>query len=434
MNNGKIQTHYGDQLVEMELPQGWQLLGNLRTQYFPPIAREEMVKALENPIGRPRLEEIAKGKKKPVIIASDITRPVQGEVALPLVLNILNRTGIPDKDILLIMGGGSHVQPKDFRQACIKKYGQEVVDRVKIAYHNADQDVVPLGKTRRGHTIEVNRQVAEADLRIGFGGIIPHGFGGYGGGAKCILPGVVSRETMIQNHTMVEDPGVGMGLVEGNPIREEMEEVADRVGLDFLFNLVLNSEGEPVGAVSGDFRQAYRKGVAQARHIFEAPLTRPAQIMFTSGHPFDIHLYQSFNGPCCVMNACADGGTIVLLTPAHEGIRSGTKKLFSSVKAIGYKNLFARLRAGEREDPSVRSFFYPEINIGVGMIVMRAMMDRGIRIMVVTKGISSGELQEMGFDHAEDLESAVSILHQRQPRAEVASALNAKVIVSLSKA
>jgi nickel-dependent lactate racemase len=432
MENQKIRTHYGDKVIEAKLPNGWKLLGNLSTKDLPRIGREGMIKSLEHPIGQPRLEETAQGKKNAVIIASDITRPVQGDEALPLLLNSLNRAGIPDDRVLLVMGGGSHRQPQDLQKAYLQKYGEEAVSRVRVLYHNPDKELVHVGQTKRGHLIEVNQWVMESELKIGFGGILPHAFGGYSGGAKSILPGVASRETIIQNHVMVTDPKVGMGSVEGNPVREEMEEVAEKVGLDFIFNLVLNTEGEPVGAVSGDFRQAYREGVALARQIFQAELPKPAHVIVTSGHPYDIHFYQSLNGPGCVLNACRDGGTIILLTPSHQGILENTKRL-AAVRKIGYRELFERLRCGEREDETIRSFFLPEINIGLGMIIFRSMIDRHINLLVVSEGISSLELREMGFGHASTLEEALIETSKKFPEADVAAALNAKVIVALAE-
>ncbi len=432
MKNQRIRTRYGDKVIEVELPEGWKLLGNLNTQELPLIGRAEMTQALEHPIGKGRLKEIAHGKKSAVITGTDVTRPVQGDEALPLLLNSLNEAGIPDEKILLIMGGGSHKAPENLQKAYSQKYGEEVVRRVKIRYHNPDEDLVSVGRTKRGHLIEMNRWAMESELKIGFAGILPHPFGGYSGGAKSILPGIASRETIIQNHVMVVDPKVGMGLVEGNPIREEMEEVAEKVGLDFIFNLVLNTEGKPVGAVSGDFRQAYREGVRLARQIFQAQLPQPVQVIFTSGHPYDIHLYQSLNGPASVLNAIKDGGTIIHSTPLYEGILQNTKKLFSAVKKIGYKELFDRLKNGERNDKTIRSFFFPEVNIGLGMIIFRAMVDHHVQIMVVTEKTASDELQEMGFRHATTIEEAIRKVYKELPEAEVAAALNAKVIVTLA--
>ena len=430
MENGKLNIHYGEKVLEYALPQGWKLLGNLRTRDFPPIGREEMIAAIQNPYGTPPLRDLAKGKKNAVLITCDLTRPARWEVALPLVLDTLNQAGIDDDHILLIMGGGSHLPPKDFREACLKKYGQWVTDRVKIQYHNADQDLVFLGKTRRGHPIEINKWVVEADLKIAFGGIIPHGMAGYSGGAKNILPGVSSRETIIQNHVMIVEPGAGMGLVEGNPIREEMEEVAEHLGLDFIFDLVLNAEGKAIGAVAGDVRKAHRQGVALAKQVFQTEIPKPAQVVFTSGHPHDIHLYQSLKGPGSVLTACEDGGTIVHLTPAYEGVRDGTRKLFATVKALGYKAIFEKLKAGERQDASVRNFMYPEINIGGAMNLFRAIVDRKVKIVVVTQGVPSQDIKEMGFEHANNLEEAVSLVHNRLPQADVIAAFNSKVVIS----
>lgn len=430
MTASTIRIRDGEEIVEFKLPKGWTLVGNPKTGTVPPIGRREMIRALENPIAKTPLFQLARGKKNAVIIASDVTRPVRGEEAIPLLLDSLNRAGIADRQILVIMGGGSHVPPDSLENAFLQKYGSEVVGRVKVLYHDPDRDLVYLGTTRRGHRVEINRRVAEADLKIGFGGILPHALGGYSGGAKSILPAVASRETMIQNHLMVVEPGVGMGLVEGNAIREEMEEVAEMAGLDFIFNLVIDTEGHPVGAVSGHFKQAHREGVRLAREIYQGELVRPAQVVFTSGHPFDIHFYQSLNGPCAALNGCVDGGTIIHLTRAYEGIRSGTKRLFSIVNRLGYRDLFERLKGGEREGEEIQPFFYPEINIGVGTTIFRAMFDRRIRIVVVSRAIGPKELRPMGFEHAETLEEAVAMVQRRIPEADVAAQFNAKVILS----
>ena len=432
MENQKVRTRYGEKVIEAKLPEGWRLLGNLDTRELPLIGRAEMIRALENPVGKPRLEEIARGKRSAVIVGTDVTRPVQGNDVLPLLFNSLNQAGIPDEKILLVMGGGSHKAPSDLKAAYLQKYGEETVRRVRIQYHNPDQDLVSLGRTKRGHLIEINKWVMESEVKIGFAGILPHPFGGYSGGAKSVLPGVASRETIVQNHVLVVDPRVGMGLVEGNPIREEMEEVAEKAGLEFIFNLVLNSEGKAVGAVAGDLRKAYREGVAQARQIFQAQLPKPAQVIITSGYPYDIHLYQSLSGPGSVLNAIEDGGTIIVATPLHNGIVENTNKLFSAVKKIGYRELFDRLKHGERKDETIRSFFFPEVNIGLGMVIFRSMIDHGVRIMVVTENAAASELQEMGFGHAATLEEAIQKVHGNLPQAEVAAALNAKVIITLA--
>ena len=46
--------------------------------------------ALEHPIGTPRLRELAKGKKKVVLVTSDHTRAVPSRLTLPLLLALVH--------------------------------------------------------------------------------------------------------------------------------------------------------------------------------------------------------------------------------------------------------------------------------------------------------------------------------------------------------
>ncbi len=158
MESSIIRTHYGEAIVETRLPEGWNLLGNLETRTFPRIGAEEMKKALDHPFGTSSLEELTKGKRNAVIVSSDVTRPVEGDVALPILLDRLNQGGIPDERILLILGGGSHKKPHDLQKALLQKYGKTVVDRVRIQYHDPDEHLVEVGRTGRGHLIKINRR------------------------------------------------------------------------------------------------------------------------------------------------------------------------------------------------------------------------------------------------------------------------------------
>ncbi len=81
MKHPIIRTHYGEKIVEAKLPEGWNLLGNLETKAFPRIGPEGMTKSLDDPVGTPSVEDIARGKRDVVIVSSDIARPVEGDVA-----------------------------------------------------------------------------------------------------------------------------------------------------------------------------------------------------------------------------------------------------------------------------------------------------------------------------------------------------------------
>jgi nickel-dependent lactate racemase len=190
--------------------------------------------------------------KKTVILSEDQTRPTRvGLIALPLI-NELNRLGIPDEDIQVIIARGTHRHPTE--DEIRDKLGQEVLKRVKVSVHDADdQDsLVLVGTTSRGTPCWANRLVVEAGLKIGIGTCNPHYFAGYGGGPKIILPGISGREAVKKNHVWIRDPKSMQGIREGNPLWEDMLEAARIVGLDMKIDTVFNSQKEVHNVFAGD--------------------------------------------------------------------------------------------------------------------------------------------------------------------------------------
>jgi len=120
-----------------------------------------------------------------------------------------------------------------------EKVGLDVYKRVNISQHDPDNNLFYLGKSKRGNELWVNKDVAQADVKISTGNIVPHRYAGYGGGAKSILPGISSRGTIGYNHLYVETGEAALGKTKGNPVREEMEEAAKMIGLDMIVNTVM---------------------------------------------------------------------------------------------------------------------------------------------------------------------------------------------------
>ena len=154
-----------------------------------------MKKALENPIGSPRLRDLVKGKNKIVIIASDHTRPVPSKIMAPIMLEEI-RSGNPNADITFLIATGFH-RPTT-KEELIGKFGEKVVAEEKIVVHNAfaPETMVNIGKLPSGGDIVINKLAVEADLLISEGFIEPHFFAGFSGGRKSVLPGVVSKVTV----------------------------------------------------------------------------------------------------------------------------------------------------------------------------------------------------------------------------------------------
>ena len=122
-----------------------------------------------------------------------------------------------------------------------------------------------------------------------------HYFAGFSGGAKAVAPGICNRSTIANNHKHFLDSGAKAGKIEGNPIREEIEEIGEMVGINFMVNAVLNSHKKIVRVVVGDVTKAHREGAEYINNIFGVKIDNLADIVITSpgGYPKDIDLYQT---------------------------------------------------------------------------------------------------------------------------------------------
>ena len=174
------------------------LVSELHSYKAPKSGAELVQEALENPIGSPRLCDMAVGKKNVVIISSDHTRPVPSHIIMPLLLAEV-RKGNPDADITILISTGLH------RLTTVEelegKFGKEITDNERIIVHDCDKhEMTHLGKLPSGGNLIINKIATDADLLIAEGFIEPHFFAGFSGGRKSVLPGVASRETVMYNH------------------------------------------------------------------------------------------------------------------------------------------------------------------------------------------------------------------------------------------
>jgi len=282
--------------------------------------RAEIERALNEPIGTKKLREIAKAGDKAAIVVDDATRATPSYLMVPLVLDELNRAGVKDEDITVIFGCGSHraVKPEEME----KLVGEEVLKRVKTISHDyklADQ--VFLGKTSLGTKVYVNKVFAEANVKVLTGDVELHYYAGYGGGRKSVLPAVSSAETIQRNHAMLLHPKAKTGVLDGNPVHEDMVETAKLAKIDFILNLVTNSKRELVQAFAGDLEKAFYEGVRLVDEMYKVPIERRADIAVVSsgGHPHDIDLFQAYKGIDNALDTVKRGGVIVLVAECPEG-------------------------------------------------------------------------------------------------------------------
>lgn len=310
----------------------------------PEQGEEGLVReALARPIGAPPLRSIVRPGEKIAIITSDVSRPMPTWKVMPALLDELYAAGVDRKDITLIFARGVHrAQTDEERRRLAGSRAYE-----EIACIDSDpEDVVTLGQTRRGTPVEIMRAVAGADRRICLGNIEFHYFAGFSGGAKAIMPGVSTRNAIRCNHSHMVEPGSHAGSLAGNPVREDLEEAAALVGVDYIVNVVLDAHKRIVHAVAGDVTEAHRAGCAFLERHYLAPIPARADIVLVSqgGAPKDANLYQLQKALDNARHAVKPGGVIVLIGCAKEGFGEETFEQWFR-QAESPEDLVERLRA-----------------------------------------------------------------------------------------
>ncbi|MBR1758378.1 MAG: nickel-dependent lactate racemase [Lachnospiraceae bacterium] len=284
--------------------------------------KELVEEALANPIGSPRLRELAKGKNKVVLVTSDHTRAVPSKLTLPILLKEI-REGNPDADITILIATGLHRPTTEEEQR--RMFGDEIVDHEKIVVNKAFEkdDFEFVCGLPSGAELWVNKVALHCDLLIAEGFIEPHFFAGFSGGRKSILPGICNAATVNENHSYkaIASPYSTTGVLEHNPIHEDMVYAARAVNLQFIMNVALNSEKKVIAAFAGDLEEAHEKGVAFVRSLAQCPgITGDIVVTSNGGYPLDQNLYQSPKAVATAEACCKDGGVIIMCCSCCDGM------------------------------------------------------------------------------------------------------------------
>jgi nickel-dependent lactate racemase len=284
-------------------------------------ARVEVERALKEPVGSKRLSEIVKPEHKVAIVVDDATRPAPSHLMVPPLLDELNMAGVKDENLTVIFGCGTHRAVT--REEAVRLLGEEVLRRVKTVSHDCKgQDLVYAGTTQNyGTEVYLNRVFAEADVKILTGDVGFHYYAGYGGGRKSVLPAVSGEETIKHNHAMILHPNAKTGVLDGNPVHEDMVEAARLAKVDFILNVVTNTKGEVVRAFAGDLEQVFFEGVKVVDEMYRIPVDRKADIVVVSpgGYPADVNLFQAYKGVDSALEVVKRGGVIILVAECPEG-------------------------------------------------------------------------------------------------------------------
>jgi len=318
----KVELAYGQGHLSVEFPDDRSTV--IAPTHTPglPDERAAVIRALENPIAAQPLRAQIKPTDRVCIVFTDITRATPNHRLIPWLLAHLAE--VPRENITLLNSLGTH-RPNT-KAELEKMLTPEVVANYRVLNHEPDDPDahVQFGVTRAGEPALINKHLATADVRIVTGFIEPHFFAGFSGGPKGIMPGVAYLHTVMSNHgeRNIGDPQAAFGITEGNPIWEEMRDIALRVGPSFLLNVSLNESRQITGVFTGDLVAAHKTGIEFVRQAAMQPVAQPFDVVVTtnSGYPLDMNLYQGVKGMSAGARIVRPGGTLILAAECREGV------------------------------------------------------------------------------------------------------------------
>jgi nickel-dependent lactate racemase len=410
-------VNYGNKKLDFSFPKGWNLISNQDKPPIPAVSdpAKEIRRALDHPIGSPKIEEMAHPGMDVVLLFDDLQRPTPAHLALPEIVNRLNRAGIPDKRMSGVCAMGTHPAPT--LEQIKRKIGEEVFTRLqdRIFCHDprAPENVI-IGKTHRGTLVEINPRVAFSDLIIGVGECMPHPVAGYGGGCKIIMPGVCSYRSVADHHfTWMRHRNSKVNVMDGNSFYEEIVDAGRLSRLAFKLDFIINEKREVIRAFAGDPVAEHREASRYAASLYLVPLPKMADVTIASAFPMEIGV-QATKALTMAGFCTRSGGAIIWVAPQKEAgpIMPLVKEMGSSESAGDFHR---RLIQGNIPD-HLKSF---GISYIMQVVYFKEMAEK-FDVVHVTEGLSQEQVEMMKFSYSPNVQEAIDKISKKMPQADVA--------------
>ncbi|MFZ5916785.1 MAG: nickel-dependent lactate racemase [Chloroflexota bacterium] len=320
----RLKLAYGKEGLWVNLPEKGVTVIEPRFVAGLPDESAALRHALLRPIGSPPLRELVRAGQSVAIVFPDLTRPMPHARVLPVLLAELEKAGVARQDITLINALGTH--RANTPEELIGMLGRQVYENYAIIQHDAFDpgSLTHMGRSSFGHEVWINSAYLQADVKILTGFIEPHLFAGFSGGPKAVLPGLAGERAVLGNHDfgMVAHPQATWGITRGNPLWEEMLEIALLSAPTFLLNVTINKQRQISGVFAGDLQQAHAAGVDFVRQSAMVPVPAPFDIVITtnSGYPLDLNLYQAVKGMSAAAQVVKTGGSIIAAAECWDGV------------------------------------------------------------------------------------------------------------------
>jgi nickel-dependent lactate racemase len=396
----KVRLDYGSDGLEVELPD--ERCTIIEPNYPPGVADPAGVlrETLASPTGSSRLRELVRPGQRVAISVCDGTRPQPRELMLRAIFDELHHASIPRSDITILIATGTH--RGNTGQELRSMLGHEIASELRVINHDArDRDSLRLaGKTASGLPVWLNRLWLDADVRITTGFVEPHFFAGFSGGPKMVAPGLAGLDTTMILHdaTHVGHPDATWGITEGNPIHDDVREIAGMTGVTFALDVTLNGEKEVTAAFAGELFAEHALACRTSKHEAMRAVAAPFDVVVTtnSGFPLDQNLYQTIKGLSAAARVVKDGGVILCASECRDGLpehgayaellrrRSSPAKLLAMVHEQGFR---------EPDQWQVQ---------------VQAMIQSKARVRIRTDYLSPAELGEAHFEPLDDVAKEAS--------------------------
>jgi nickel-dependent lactate racemase len=409
----RLKLAYGRSGLEIELPPDAPVTV-IEPQRVPGLPDEQaaITSALRAPMGQRPLRDMVRREDTVAVVFSDLTRPMPNDRVLPPLLNEFALAGVPDSQIVLVNGLGTHRAQTESELAGM--LGGPVIERYHVVQHNAwdDTNLVEICRNHTGRPVRVNRAYMGASVRILTGFIEPHLFAGFSGGPKAVLPGIADIEAIMDNHgaSMLDDPRATWAVLEGNPVWEEMLAVAQSTSPTFLLNVTLNRDRRITGVFAGNLVEAHCAGAAFVRQTATQPVREPFDIVITSnsGYPLDLNLYQSVKGMSAAARIVKPGGDVIVAAECWDGIPAHGEYRRLLWEAKSPHDLMERVMT-----PGFRCHDQWEVQV-------QAQIQLKANVHVYADGLSDEELTRALVTPCRSIEETVARLRSEKPGATIA--------------
>ena len=393
----RVQLDYGTDGLGVDLPEERTVV--VAPRHLPALADPlaAVRGALRHPTAGPPLASLVRTGDRVAISVCDITRAQPRQVMLEAIFAELSQ--MTPADVIILVATGTH--RANTRDELVSMLGAGIVDRYTVVNHDSrdDASLARAGTTGSGVPIWLNRYWLEAAVRITTGFVEPHFFAGFSGGPKMVAPGLAGLETVLGLHDArhVGHPGATWGVTTGNPIHDDVREIARLTGVTFAVDVALNRDQAITRVFAGELFAEHAAACAHVQATAMCPVDGLFDVVLTSnsGYPLDQNLYQSIKGMSAAACIVKPGGTIICAAECRDGI-----------PAHGPYGSILR----ERGSPAalLEMIETPGYRVPDGwQVQVQALIQARATVLVKAGGLSLDELKTAHFEPVTDVAMAV---------------------------